>query len=625
MTLDEQRVAPATEYIPYDSSAADHADEIRGELLALLHRQLPIGLVATVIIAFLTAFVLWDHVPRAAIVGWLVLVNVLTATRYFLLLAYNRARPTPLQARYWGRLSLVAVVLAGASWGILGALLFPADNLPYQALIGAVLAGMSAASLTTLSPHPGAAFAFLLLALMPYAARLMMESEPTQITMGAMTLLFMVLMRMASLRLHMSFTGALRLNFENAELLRRVRYSREQQASANRDLQAEIVKKGLAQAALQEREALVHAILYSLSASIAVVDGAGRVISINRAWQAQALKKDDPLLSDVKLATDYRAHCAAVAHRDPVAVQVGAEVESMLRRDASEAMIEYRRRAAATEDKWYRMWITQLQSAQGGAVISRLNITQHKQAEERLLLSAVFENTNEAILILDTRLCIVAVNKTFAEITGYQADEVVGKRPNWFHPYRQNSRFYASLRHAVRDTDQWQGETVGWRKDGASSPVSGSLKSVRDDRGRTTHYIVVFSDITERKATERHLYDLAHRDALTGLPNRGVLRERLRHALAQARRHGWRVAVMFLDLDRFKLMNDTLGHEAGDQLLQEVALRLMQCVREEDTVARLGGDEFTVVLEQPSHSMDIGKIARKILRTLAQPISLNGQ
>ncbi|MDN5848359.1 MAG: EAL domain-containing protein, partial [Nitrococcus sp.] len=283
---------------------------------------------------------------------------------------------------------------------------------------------------------------------------------------------------------------------------------------------------------------------------------------------------------------------------------------------------EYRRNGA--DAKWYLVSITGLNSSQGGAVISHLNITQRKQAEERLLLAAVFENTNEAIFILDTRLRMVAVNKAFTAITGYRAEELVGRRPNRFHPYRLDTDIYGHLRSAVRRAGQWQGETTSRRKNGNAYPVWVSLNTVRDQQGKISHFVIVFSDITLRKETEQHLHELAHRDALTKLPNRAVLREHLKHALAQAHRYGWHVAVMFLDLDRFKLINDTLGHEAGDRLLVEVAHRLNHCVRDGDTVARLGGDEFTVVIENTAHSRNVTQIAKKIMRMLARPVTIDG-
>ncbi|MDN5869593.1 MAG: EAL domain-containing protein [Nitrococcus sp.] len=604
------------------SRRTNHAGEVRADQIKLLYDQLPSALVAIAVNSAITAFVLWEQSPHPALIAWLAFVGALTFARYVLGLAYARAGPARDAAPYWGRCFLIGVGLSGISWGILGSLLFPQQSLLYQAFIGLVLAGMSAASLGTLSSYPGAALAFLLPAILPYSVRLLIQNDPLHIAMGAMALLFLGMMYLVLGRLHVSITSSLRLRYENLDLLGDLSRARIEQEAVNQRLHAEIVQRREVQTNLQEREALVHAIINSLAAGIVVLNAAGRIISVNQAWQTHAAASDDPLLRDVTLGTDYLAHCAAAAGRDPVARRLAAAIQTLLRDDIPETTLEYRRDGA--ESQWYLVSVTQFKSSHGVAVISHLNITQRKQAEERLLLAAVFENTNEAIFILDKGLKILAVNKAFTEITAYRADEVVGKRPNRFHPYRFDPDIYRHLRSAIRRAGQWQGEAMGRRRDGNTYPVWVSFKTVRDQQGNITHFVIVFSDNTLRKKTERHLYELAYRDALTKLPNRAVLRKHVKHAFAQADRHGWQVAVMFLDLDRFKFINDTLGHEAGDQLLVEVARRLVHCVGAEDTVARLGGDEFTVVLEHTAHSREIARVVKKIMRTLAQPVTIGG-
>lgn len=600
--------------------AANHAGKVRADQVKLLYDQLPPALIATIVNSSITAWVLWEQLPHPAITAWLAFTGAVTFARYVLRLAYARAQPAPDEAPYWGRRFIAGVGLAGISWGILGALLFPPQDLIYQAFIGFVLAGMSAASLATLSSYPGAALTFLLPAILPYAVRLLMQNDPLHLAMGAMSLLFLGVIYAALGRLHLSITHSLRLRYENMDLLRDLRRARGKQAAANANLQAEIVQRRQAQVNLQEREALVQAVINSLAAGIAVLNANGRIISTNQAWQVHATTSNDPLLHGATIGADYLTHCAVAA--DPIAQRLGAAIQTLLRDNIPETTLEYRRNGAETQ--WYLVSITGLKSPQGGAVISHLNITQRKQAEERLLLAAVFENTSEAIFILDNRLRIVAVNKAFTEITGYRADEVVGKRPNRFHPCRFDADIYGHLRSAARRAGQWQGEAMSRHKNGKVYPVGVSFKAVRDQQGDVTHFVVVFSDITLRKETERYLYDLAYRDALTKLPNRALLREHLRRALAQARRDGGCVAVMFLDLDRFKLVNDTLGHEVGDRLLIEVARRLKHCVRAGDTVARLGGDEFTVVLERMAHSRDAAQVAKKIMRAMDRPVAIDG-
>ncbi|MBZ0105479.1 MAG: EAL domain-containing protein [Sulfuricella denitrificans] len=253
------------------------------------------------------------------------------------------------------------------------------------------------------------------------------------------------------------------------------------------------------------------------------------------------------------------------------------------------------------------------------------DITQRKQAEEKLRqAAAVFENTTEGVMITDANGRIVAVNRAFSDITGYSSEEVIGLTGASLKSGRQDEQFYASMWSAIRENGHWQGEIWNRRKNGDIYPEWLNISEVRDDRGKITHYVGVFSDISAMKESQSRLDHLAHHDPLTGLPNRLLLNARMEHALAHANRGNTQLAVLFLDLDRFKNINDTLGHPIGDLLLQEVAHRLNGCVREEDTVSRLGGDEFTILMEDLEDSRFASKVAQKILDSLADKFVLQG-
>lgn len=245
-------------------------------------------------------------------------------------------------------------------------------------------------------------------------------------------------------------------------------------------------------------------------------------------------------------------------------------------------------------------------------------------SNQRLRLAEkVFETTYEGIMVTNSASEIESVNPAFTDITGYQADEVIGQRPSVLSSGRHGPEFYREMFAALAQRGGWQGEVWNRRKNGEVYPEWLSISTVRNKDGEVTNYVAIFSDITERKASEEHVRHLAHHDVLTGLPNRILLAERLEHALPHANRAGTNVAVMFLDLDRFKLVNDTLGHSVGDELLKAVAKRLVNCVREDDTVARLGGDEFVIVLEDVRHSQDVARVAEKIIDALSQPLALD--
>ncbi|OWW21151.1 PAS domain S-box protein [Noviherbaspirillum denitrificans] len=267
--------------------------------------------------------------------------------------------------------------------------------------------------------------------------------------------------------------------------------------------------------------------------------------------------------------------------------------------------------------------------AQGNVLSSRttlFDITEMREARAKLRqAAAVFEHTNEAILITDADNTIVAVNKAFTRITGYTPEDVIGKNPRLLKSGRQDEAFYRHLWNAIEEHGFWQGEIWDTKKSGEMFPAWESITAVKDESGKVTEHISVFSDITTIKETEEKLTRLAYQDALTGLPNRLLYNDRLSQALAYARRHALRGALLMLDLDRFKLVNDTLGHSAGDELLQAIAARLNTSGRAENTIARLGGDEFAIILPQVAEPADAALMAEKVVHLVSQPMKIAGQ
>jgi len=253
---------------------------------------------------------------------------------------------------------------------------------------------------------------------------------------------------------------------------------------------------------------------------------------------------------------------------------------------------------------------------------------QRQQAETELALAAsVFENSQEGILITNPDKIIIRVNNAFSFLTGYKAEEVIGTVPQVLSSEQYNEIFYQFMWEQINAHGYWQGEITNCRKDGSTYLEWLTIIRVTNKSGETTHYVGIFVDITDRKLNEDHIHKLAFYDSLTQLPNRRLFVDRLRSALISSQHNHYYGALMFIDIDRFKILNDTQGHDIGDQLLIEVSKRLTHCVREQDTVVRLGGDEFVIMLEHLSNDVTEAtlfaqRVGDKVLHTLSQPYTL---
>ncbi|MGE5492494.1 MAG: EAL domain-containing protein, partial [Actinomycetota bacterium] len=251
------------------------------------------------------------------------------------------------------------------------------------------------------------------------------------------------------------------------------------------------------------------------------------------------------------------------------------------------------------------------------------DITERRQADQqRRLALRVFQSSHDGILITNPEGIIIDVNRAFTELTGYSRDEAVGSSSRLLNSGHHDQEFFRRLFETVAEQDYWQGEIWNRTKAGAVSVVLMTVSAVRNAAGELTHYVGVFTDITQKKESEQRLERLAHYDALTGLPNRSLFRDRLLQATKKSRRDGQSLALLFIDLDHFKEVNDTLGHMVGDQLLVEAARRISSCVRASDTVARLGGDEFTVILPGIESPEAVERVAGAMIDALADPFVL---
>lgn len=258
-----------------------------------------------------------------------------------------------------------------------------------------------------------------------------------------------------------------------------------------------------------------------------------------------------------------------------------------------------------------------------GVVGSARDVTEQKALAEKLrLASLVLENSSEAMIVTDADNLIVDVNPAFTQLTGYALDEVMGQNPSMLHSERHAESFYRDMWEEINATGRWQGEVWNRRKNGEIYAEWLTINTIHHEDGSVHRRVAMFSDITEKKKTEELIWMQANFDPLTLLPNRRMFHDRLKQDLKKAHRAGLKLGLLYLDLDRFKEVNDTMGHSVGDILLVEAARRITACVRESDTVARLGGDEFTVILAELDDPSCVERITECILHALNQPFEL---
>jgi diguanylate cyclase (GGDEF)-like protein/PAS domain S-box-containing protein len=361
--------------------------------------------------------------------------------------------------------------------------------------------------------------------------------------------------------------------------------------------------------------------LYELSPlGIALTDMRGRYLEVNEAFQRMCGYSEEELVSLDYWALTPRKYEAEEARQLESLERTGyygPYEKEYVRKDGSLVPLRLNGMLVTGGDGRKHIW----------SIVE--DITDRKRIETDLRIAASAFDAQVGIIVTDADGVILRVNEAFCATTGYSAEELIGQTPRLFKSGRHDANFYAAMWQSLRQAGVWQGEIWDRRKNGEVYPKWMTISAVKGDDGVTTHYVSTHSDISERKAAEEEVKHLAFYDPLTQLPNRRLLLDRLHQALATSHRIARHGALLFIDLDNFKILNDTLGHDQGDLLLQQVAARLTSCVREGDTVARLGGDEFVVMLENLSEGIEeaaaqVETVGGKIVAALNAAYLLGG-
>ncbi|PWT73744.1 MAG: GGDEF domain-containing protein [Proteobacteria bacterium] len=507
-------VSPAIQLPRSDSSS--HRAQIRAEQIRVLYEQLPSALLATSIAGALVVYVLWSHVPLACLLPWFAALTVTTSTRVWLMRAYFRAKPSISQAELWGRRFLVGVLFSGVIWGFAGVFPLPPDAALQEVFLVFVLGGLAAGGMSTLSSFRGAYAAFLIPAILPFAAKLMLQGSEMFIAMSWMLILFIAMMSLIAARHYSSVTESLRLRFDNAGLVDDLAAARDRQQAINQELEGQMEVRQLAEEALRR-----------------AYDDLDRKVQERT---GQLAKANDVLRTEKEL---FRVTLASIG-------------DAVITTDAM-ANVTYLNAVAEMLTGW----------------------DDSKARGHRL---------TEIFRIVD-------------EVTREPCEDPVAR--------------------CLSEADQTgpANRCVLISRDQRELNIDMSVASIQDSDSASIGVVLVFRDVTEERKLAQQLAHQATHDTLTGLVNRLEFERRLSHLLDSANPHAPH-ALLYLDLDQFKVVNDTCGHAAGDDLLRQISALLRTKLRARDTLARLGGDEFGVLLEHCSvvEAQRIANALRELLQ-----------
>ena len=602
--------------------------DLRAEQLRSATEALPFALGMSLVVATVLAVILSPVVAQATILTWFLVFLLVSGLRLLIALRSRQAvfsRPDQIQR--WMRATRVGVWGSALVWAAASYLLFAPESYAHQGALALVIAGVTAGAVASLAPWRDSSLAFALLPAAPLVYRFAESGHPLASTLSLLVLLFMLFMVVLALRVHRTVTQLLTERTE-----RRLVQSRERR----RNHLLEQVAKG---AGTNE---VLEAIVLGLEAedpriqgSILILDETGKHLitgaapSLPKAYNeaidglsvgpgvgscgACAHTRERVVVDDVRTHPFWIPYREAAANAGLVAAW-SEPVFSASGELLGTFAIYHREPHHPTADE--------LAMVEQAAHLAGIAIERCRSEKALRLAALVYENSSEAMMITDEQNRIIATNPAFTRVTGYTTEEVLHRNPSVLNSGRQDAEFYRALWLELEQTGRWQGEIWNRRKNGEEFAEWLTINTIVDAHGRVNRHVALFSDITEKKRMDALIWTQANYDPLTNLPNRRLFLDRLEQGIRLALRGQTALALLFIDLDHFKEVNDTLGHQRGDELLAEAARRIRICVRDSDTVARLGGDEFTVILGELEDLGSVAGIAQKILTALDQPYQL---
>ncbi|WDH35357.1 putative bifunctional diguanylate cyclase/phosphodiesterase [Pseudomonas chlororaphis] len=622
-----------------------YAMEMAVERTRLLYQGSLLPTLFMLLNGLVCAWLLWSPERYWLVSVWMVWLLALVALRVIQVAAFDSAIPSRQAQPVWRRMFLLGSAVSGLTLACAGIALMPTDNFLQQAwvfgLIGAAILSASVAYAVSLP----AFLSFTLPCLLPAIGYLFWGGDEQQRGWGWLGLILLVSLSVVAWQVNRLIQMGLLRRFQNQALIEHLQQAQSRSEQLNSELLREIEQRRRAEEQLREAQVGLESRVAQRSLEL---DAANQALSKSEARLALALKASQLGLWDWNLQTDevhhshikelfglepefvraMLSHLKPLLHPEDLPLLKRALVEHLKGR-TEDYLVEYRVRHA--DGRW--VWIEDrgraVERGPGGRVLrmvgTRRDISASKQQEEQRRLAAmVFEAASEGIVILDPDYVLLAVNQAFSRVTGYQIEDMLGRNVVDLPCSRDARRHFPVIHQTLEQHGSWQGELVEARKNGELYPQWLQLNVVRDTRGKVSHIVGFFADLSARRESEERMRYLTHYDELTGLANRSLFRERLREAHQRMRQGGRSLALVHINLDRFKLLNDSLGHDIADQLLQKMARRLVNALPEADTIARLSGDEFAVLFDAYGSLSSLTRVATRLSAKLRLPITVEG-
>ncbi|AGI26829.1 PAS/PAC sensor-containing diguanylate cyclase/phosphodiesterase [Pseudomonas sp. ATCC 13867] len=631
-------VEPSAIPVSHAEIRQQYAHEIAVECTRLLYQGSRVPTLLMLLNGLACAGLLWDYVQPGLLAGWLVWLVLLAVLRLIQVSAFNAASAERQASPHWQRTFLFGAGASGLTLAFAAIALVPPDAFLQQSLVfGLIAAAILSASVAYAVSLP-AFLTFALPCLFPSIAYLLISDNPLQQGWGVLGVILLAALLVVVWQIHRLVHVGLLRRFQAQALVAHLERAKTQTEVLNQDLEREVEQRRRAERELcRARDALQ-----------ARVEAGSAQLSHTEARLALALEASELGLWDWNLLTDEVHHshleeifgltqAAVKSVRNDLRPRLHPDDLPLLRRALVEHLkgrtdgyrIEYRVRHADGHWVWVEDRGRAMERDARGRVTrmvgTRCDISTRKlREEEQRLAATVFEAASEGIIILDPSYRLIALNEAFTRLTGYRREELLGRNASRLMDSAETLRRYQAIRTELERQGTWQGELIETRKNGELYPQWLQLNVVRDGRGQVTHVVGFFADLTARRDAEERLRYLSHYDELTGLANRTLFKERLHEASQRARQEGRTAALLLIDLDRFKLLNDSLGHEVADQLLRQMARRMTQTVPEADTIARLSGNEFAVLIDSYASLAALARLSSRLLAKLRTPMTVGG-